>query len=100
MFNRRFIMYMACAILLNPIIISADDTVKQPTLAEHVKNQYLSSAFGNAEEIIATTTTDPNASFIEKFKQQIDAKTQLLTPRETQEVAFALVSSTQKLDTQ
>jgi DNA mismatch repair protein MutS len=90
-------MHLAVALLLNPILALANRST-QESLIKHISNQFLISTFGEVE-IEVTPTTNTNANFIEKIKQQIDPKKQLLTPRETQETAFAIVSSNYNFDT-
>jgi DNA mismatch repair protein MutS len=98
MFKRMLALYITCATLLNPVLIVADEAIQEKNLAQHVSNKYLTSMFGEEKPAIAPVI-DPNANFMEKLKQQMDPKAQILTPREAQEVAFSLTSSTQNFDT-
>ncbi len=99
MFKRTLITHsIAFASLLSFGYAFTDETTQEISLTQHISNKYLISTFG-IEKPTPAPTDNVSGNFIEKFKQQIDAKKQSLTPREIQEVAFNLVASTQTFET-
>lgn len=98
MFKRNIAMILVLASFINPVLVLADEIAQEKSIIKHISHTYLESTFGAAEALVAPVA-NPNASFMEKINAQIDPKAQLLTPREAQEVAFDIVSSTQNFDT-
>ena len=100
MFKRTSLISMiALASLFNLGYTLTGENAQEISLTQHISNQYLISTFGAANQTPVTPAIDPNAGFLEKFKQQIDSKKQLLTPREIQEVAFNMVTSSHNFET-
>src|SRR5438477_6826551 len=100
MFKKRkfsYVFLLVGAIAYNSVFAEKEATEQKP-LTEYVSSQYLATMFGQ-EEIVEAKPIDENSlSFIEKIKYNIDKKydtqKQILTPRETQKIAFDLVTTT------
>ncbi len=88
MFKRVIATYIACTILLNPALLLSRET----SLHKDICGKYLTSTFG-AEGSVVPPTPRKDLTLFEKFNKKFDAKRQILSPREAQEIAFDLVAS-------
>lgn len=95
MFKRTLALLIACANLLSPIFVIANEAVNQEnSMVKHIAYQYVNGMFEKPEPTPTVETQEP-AGFLagwEKFKKLIDPKVAILTQRETQEMAFDIAA--------
>lgn len=94
--KRILSLYFIFSSLGNSSFIFTEETTQETSLINHISHQYLTSTFGPEKAAANTPTNEEPTSFIEKIKKQItapfDSKRKSLSPRETQSIAFELVS--------
>lgn len=95
MFKRTLALLIACAHLLSPIFVIANEAVNQEnSMVKHIAYQYVSGMFEKPEPAPTVETPEPTGIMAgwEKFKKLIDPKVAILTQRETQEMAFDIAA--------
>jgi DNA mismatch repair protein MutS len=102
MFKRTHIMHViAFASLLNIGYTLTNEATQAVLLTNHVANQYVNGIFKKPEPAPAEEKQEPTG-WLEKYVKSsvgdTDPKTAILTPRETQEVAFD-IAATNKFET-
>lgn len=102
MFKRTHIMHVIAFVsLLNIGYTLTNEATQAVLLTNHVANQYVNGIFKKPEPAPAEEKQEPTG-FLEKYVKSsvgdTDPKTAILTPRETQEVAFD-IAATNKFET-
>jgi DNA mismatch repair protein MutS len=90
------ILILASSITCNNIC-TKETAIEQRSLLEYISHQYLTTLFGEEKVVEVTPIDESKLSYIEKIKYNInkkyDAQKQALTPRDTQKIAFDLVTA-------
>src|SRR5438309_936744 len=102
MFKRTQIMHLITfATLLNAGYTFTNEAAQEVSLTNHVANQYVNGIFKKPEAAPAEEKQEPTgflAKYVKNSVGDTDPKTAILTPRETQEVAFD-IAATNKFET-
>jgi DNA mismatch repair protein MutS len=92
MLKRLLSISFAFANLCNVHPMLSNNAIQEIPSTQHICNSYLMSKFG-IESIEAPITQDTDSdNFIAEMKKQLDPELKSLSPRETQEIAFNIVS--------
>jgi hypothetical protein len=99
MFNHKLSIIIASTIMINPMLALADEIAKEPTIATHICTRYLTSRFETESAISPKKEPVVPEGFLAKLKKNLDPELQSISPREAQEIAFAIVSQNSTFDT-
>src|SRR5665213_1210737 len=97
MFKRTPVMHgIAFATILSFGYTFTNETTQEVVLTDHIASQYVNGIFKKPETAPAEEKPEPTGFWAKYVKNQVgdtDPKTAILTPRETQETAFAIAAT-------